>query len=157
MSVEVTLKRAGISDAEQIWRMQVEAFADMYSRYGDTETSPAAEQPDKTAGRLGQPFTSYYFILADGEKVGAVRVVDHGKPDTPKRISPIFILPGHRGSGIGEAAVREVERIHGATGWELDTILEEESNVRFYSRLGYTMTDEKTRVNDRMTLVIFRK
>ena len=155
--MEVTLKRAGLSDAPEIWKMQVEAFSEMYSRYGDTETSPAAERLDKTEGRLSQPFTYYYFILADGETAGAVRIIDHKEPDKPKRISPIFIKPSYRGKGTGEAAVREAERIHGAAGWELDTILEEESNVRFYKKLGYTMTDETTKVNDRMTLVIFRK
>lgn len=155
--MNITLKRADISDAETIWKMQVEAFSEMYSRYRDDETSPAAEPLEKTEARLGQPFTYYYLICSDGDTVGAVRVIDFKEPDRPKRISPIFILPGHRGGGAGIAAVREAERIHGSTGWELDTILEEESNVRFYKKLGYIMTDELTKVNDRMTLVVFRK
>ena len=157
MKYTVTLKKAGISDAERIWKMQVEAFSEIYSRYGDTETSPAAETVEKTKGRLSQDFTYYYLIEAGGETVGAVRVIDFREEGRAKRLSPIFIMPGHRGGGIGEAAVKEVEKLHGSTGWELDTILEEESNIRFYKKLGYVMTDETRKVNDRMTLVFFRK
>lgn len=73
-------------DAEKLWRMQVEAFQDLYKKYQDTETSPATEKLEKIVMRLKQPFTYYYFIDVDGIKVGAVRVVDKKEFGESKRI-----------------------------------------------------------------------
>lgn len=57
---------------------------------------PAAEAIDKIIMRLNQPFTYYYFILADNITVGAIRVVDKQESGTAKQISPIFIMPEYR-------------------------------------------------------------
>ena len=37
------LVRICIQDAEKLWKMQVEAFQDLYKKYQDIETSPATE------------------------------------------------------------------------------------------------------------------
>ena len=73
--MKVTLRKTGIEDDEKLWRMQVEAFQSMYEKYQDTETSPAAEGIEKTQMRLNQSFTYYYYIEADNEIVGAIRIV----------------------------------------------------------------------------------
>ena len=41
--MELILKRATCEDAELIWKMQIEAFSDLYEKYQDTDTSPATE------------------------------------------------------------------------------------------------------------------
>lgn len=153
----ITLRPAALSDAEKIWKMQVEAFNDLYQKYHDEATSPAAEPIEKTVARLNQSSTFFYFIEADGETVGAVRVVDTKNHDVPKRISPIFIMPKFRGKGFGKAAVREVERIHGSSGWEVETILEEPDLCGFYESLGYNQTGEKHMILGSMNLVIYVK
>ena len=61
-------------DIELLWRMQVEAFTDLLDKYQDFDLSPAAESIDKVIARFEQPWTKYYFIIAGGIKVGAVRV-----------------------------------------------------------------------------------
>ena len=38
--MELILKRATCEDAELIWKMQIEAFSDLYEKYQDTDTSP---------------------------------------------------------------------------------------------------------------------
>lgn len=70
------LVRIGVDYAEKLWKMQVEAFQDLYEKYQDTETNPAAEKMEKIIMRLNESFTYYYFIDVDGIKVGAIRVVD---------------------------------------------------------------------------------
>lgn len=52
---------------------------------------------------------------------------------------------------------KAVEIIHGATGWELDTILQEAGNCRLYEKTGYERTDKIQRVNDKMTLGFYKK
>lgn len=46
--MEIELRKASIEDADHLWKMQVEAFSELYEKYRDTETSPAAENIDKT-------------------------------------------------------------------------------------------------------------
>ena len=70
--------------------MQIEAFSELYTKYQDTETSPATEKYEDILFRFNQPETTYYFITADNVKVGVIRIVDCKDGVTRKRISPIF-------------------------------------------------------------------
>ena len=155
--MDLKLIRADVKDAERLWRMQAEAFMDMYNRYQDKETSPAAEPLDRMLERLQQPFTYYYYIQSEGAVVGAIRVIDMKQADKSKRISPIFIMPPYRNKGIAQKAVLEAERIHGNSNWELDTILQEAGNCHLYEKLGYRQTGKTTQINNKMTLVFYKK
>ncbi len=157
MTDAVRLIRADASDAQEIWQMQKVAFYDLWLRYRDDATSPACEPADKTRMRLAQPFTYYYRIVVGDCTVGAIRVVDRKSSEESKRISPIFILPAFRNRGYASAAIREAERIHGAHGWLLDTILQEAGNCRLYEKCGYRRTQDTVVVNSRMTLVYYTK
>lgn len=137
--------------------MQVAAFKDLYEKYQDTETSPATEPLSKIMKRLEQPQTYYYFIELDDVKIGAVRVVDLDDDKSLKVISPIFILKEYRRKGYAQKAIRMVEEIHGNTKWELNTILQEAGNCALYERMGYTKTGRIHKVNDKMTLVYYKK
>ena len=151
------LIRIGIEDAGRLWEMQVEAFTELYNKYQDTETSPATEPIDKIIMRLEQPFTYYYFIQADDDIVGAIRVVDKKEEGTAKRISPIFVMPQYRNKGFAQKAILEAEKIHGAVQWELDTILQEKGNCHLYEKMGYFQTGQTKIINDKMTLVFYKK
>ena len=152
----IHLSRASVSDAEQLWKMQIESFSALLEKYQDFETSPANEPLEKVEMRLQQAFTFFYFIQHDHEMVGAIRVVD-GKDGTRKRISPIFVLPAYRNLGIAAQAICEAERLHGAENWALDTILQEFGLCRFYENLGYRDTGKRTVINDKMTLIFYEK
>lgn len=155
--MEVKLTRIGIEDAEKLWKMQVEAFWDLYEKYQDTATSPAAENIDKIRMRLNQPFTYYYFIEADRTTVGAIRVVDKKEIGNLKRISPIFVMKEYRNRGFAQRAIQLAEEIHGSAGWELDTILQEKGNCHLYEKMGYYQTGKTEVINDKLTLVFYRK
>lgn len=155
--MSVKLVRIGIEDADILWKMQVEAFQEMYEKYQDIETSPATEKVDKMVARLKQSFTYYYYIVMDEEIVGAIRVVDEKISNKPKRISPIFIMPKYRNKGLGQKAILLAEEIHGSTDWSLDTIMQEPGNCHLYEKMGYKLTGEQEVINDRMTLVLYRK
>lgn len=155
--MEIKLIRASVKDADRLWKMQVEAFTEMYNTYQDTETSPATEPVDRMTDRLKQPFTYYYYIQDGDKAVGAIRVIDTKEPGKLKKISPIFIMPPYRNRGIAQKAISEAERLHGDTGWELDTILQEKGNCHLYEKMGYHQTGEPTIINDKMTLVSYKK
>lgn len=147
------LIRAGIDDAQELWQMQKEAFAQLLERYRDYETNPASEPLERTVQRLCDG-SSFYFIVESGEKVGAVRVVEDGER---KRISPVFIMPQHRRKGLAQQAIRLAEQLHGEHNWELSTIMQEAGNCRLYEKLGYRRTGQVQRINEQMDLVFYEK
>ena len=74
--VSAQLVEANVSDAQIIWEMQEIALAELLQKYGDYETSPANETLDKVKSRLEDPNTYHYFIKAEEQTVGVIRVVD---------------------------------------------------------------------------------
>ncbi len=154
--MEVTLLRANVSDAKELHAMQIKAFKELLEKYQDFDTSPGNESIEKVEARLKQDVTFYYFICLGQQKVGAIRVVDK-KEGGNKRISPIFVLPEFQGNGIAQEAIRLCEELHGAGGWELDTILQEPKNCHLYEKMGYRQTGKTKVINERLTLVFFVK
>ena len=154
--MNIELKPVKREELETVWKMQVEAFKDLLQKYQDYDMSPAAESIDKITARFEQPWTTYYFIMADGKCVGVIRIVD--KKDTSrKRISPIWIMKEFRNKGYASRAILEAERIHGLHLWCLDTILQEEGNLHLYEKMGYHRTGRIDNINDRMDIVYYEK
>lgn len=91
--MEVTLSRANIGNAKEIYAMQVEAFKVLLEKYQDFDTNPGNESVEKVEMRLKQDFTFFYFICIGQKKVGAIRIVDQKEEGKNKRISPLFVLP----------------------------------------------------------------
>lgn len=151
------LIRAQVQDAERIWVMQITAFSELYAKYKDTETSPAAEPLEKVIMRLEQPYTYYYLIEVDGTIVGAIRVVDRKDDGIAKSISPIFIMKEYRGRGYAQRTIQLAEEIHGASNWELNTILQEKANCYLYEKMGYRQTGLPKVINERMTIIFYHK
>ncbi len=107
--MSIKLKPIVKEDVETVWKMQVEAFSGLLEKYRDYDISPAAEGMDRVLARFEQPWTTYYFIMADNEKVGVIRVVDQ-KDGSRKRISPIWIMPKHRNKGYARQAMIEGQK-----------------------------------------------
>jgi hypothetical protein len=60
--------------------------------------------------------------------------------------------------GYAQEAISLAEGLHsGAKSWVLDTIKQEARLCHLYEKMGYSLTGEEKRVNDRMTLVTYRK
>ncbi len=155
--MKVELKRATVKDAELIWKMQIESFSELLKKYQDFETSPANETIDKVLQRLKQSSTYFYFIKADNEIAGAIRIVDNMNDAIRKRISPIFVLPKFRNMGIAQKAILKAEEIHGNKNWSLDTILQEKVNCYLYEKMGYRKTGKTKKINEKLTLVFYEK
>ena len=154
MSVE--LKPIVREDIETVWKMQVEAFADLLGKYQDYDISPAAESLEIVLERFEKPWSTYFFIMADNEKVGVIRVVDK-KDGSRKKISPIWIMPEYRNKGYAQQAMLETEKIYGGDNWSLDTILQEKGNCYLYEKLGYHRTGRVDKINERMDIVYYEK
>jgi predicted N-acetyltransferase YhbS len=154
--MQILLTRAGPDDYGIIWRMQVRSFADILSKYGDNGKDPALERPETVEKKLMQSYTYYYIISYGGNSVGAIRIIDR-KNGERKMISPLFVLPEYRRKGIASEAIRLCESMHGADGWELNTIKQEKGNCSLYEKAGYKKLNVERIINDRMTMVYYAK
>ena len=152
----IILKVATEEDVQTVWEMQVKAFSDLLEKYQDYDISPAAESFEKVMARFQQSWTTYYFITADGEPVGGIRVVDK-KDGSRKRISPIWIMQEYRNKGYAQAAMAAVEQIYGADNWSLDTIFQEKGNLHLYEKMGYHQIGQIKKINDQMDIVYYEK
>ncbi len=141
---------------ETVWKMQLKAFSSLLEKYQDYDISPGAEPFEKVLARFEQPWTKYYFIVSDEDKVGVIRVVDK-KDGSRKRISPIFIMAEYRNKGYAQQAMEAVERLYGEYNWSLDTILQEEGNIHLYEKMGYHRLEKQEHINERMDIVFFEK
>ena len=154
--MRINLKTASIRDAEAIHRLQVASFLPLLRKYRDRETNPANEDVKRVIDRLKQPHTTYYFIMLDGVRIGAIRIIFNDETRRA-RISPMFIIPEHQGKGYGQDAMALVEGVVDAECWELETILQEDGNCYFYKKMGYRRTGITREINDRMTIVFYEK
>ncbi len=151
----IMLRRAQESDVSMLWEMQVRAFRPLLEKYQSEAVNPACESIENVRARFRHPCSDYYVIYASQEPVGGVRVIR--RKDARCQISPLFILPEHQRRGYACAAIRRLEALYPNVQWELNTILEEKGNCRLYEKMGYRRTGEYEKINERMTLVYYRK
>ena len=121
--MQITLRKAEPADAEKLWKLQIEGFAELLEKYRDYETNPAAEPLEKTIMRLEQPERHFYFVMEGDTPLGAISVRE--MQDGWKKLGPLWVQPAWRGKGIAQQAICQVEEIHGSDKWVLDTILQE--------------------------------
>lgn len=153
--MNISLQKAVREDLAQLHAMQVEAFMPLLDIYHDYDLSPAAEGVEKIIERFEQPFTTYWFINLDGERIGALRVCDFGERC---KLSPIFILPAYQGKGAAQTAITLMEQLYPvATVWELSTIRQEAKLCHLYEKMGYKPTGRILPIKDGMDIVFYEK
>lgn len=154
--MEVLIKKAKESDAQEIHDIQVAAFKPLLEKYKDENTNPANESVERVLTRIHNPNGAFYKIYAEGSLVGAICVF--WKEVTQYWISPMFISPEYQGKGIAQKAIALIESMFPmADTWELATILEEKGNCYLYEKMGYKPTGLIKKLNDETTLVCYKK
>ena len=106
--MSIVLLRATEYDMKEIWEMQVVAFKDLLEKYKDYDMSPATESYENILNKYNQPWTKYFFIVKNDNKVGVVRVIDK-EDGSRKRIAPLWIMPSYRNKGFAQLAIKELE------------------------------------------------
>ncbi len=142
----------------ELHRMQVESFMPLYEKYHDAG-SPAIEPVERIKKRFDVPNRTYYFIMKDGARVGAINI-GHNDPNEKKVafISPLFVLPQFQNRGIGYTAIMKAfELLPGVKCWKLETILQEQGNCHLYEKCGFVRVGEEKPVNEAMTLIDYER
>ncbi|WP_144611525.1 N-acetyltransferase [Bacillus cereus] len=155
--MEIILEKAIENDAAALFQMQLDSFTPLLNKYRDYATNPANESIEKTIIRINNPSNNYYKMIIDSNLVGAICI---SKKEIPNKfwISPMFIHPIYQGKGIAQRVLILIEEMFPkAQSFELATILEEERNCFLYEKMGYTRTGVIKKLNDKTTLVYYKK
>lgn len=140
---------------DAVFQIQQQAYAPLFEKYHDTKTNPYLESKETVLRKYSRLGTFGYVFLEQGVPVGSVRVV--AGEDTCK-ISALAVLPAYQNQGIAQAALTEIEHLHShAKTLVLDTLLQEPGNCHLYEKLGYIRFGEPEIINDKLTLISYRK
>jgi GNAT superfamily N-acetyltransferase len=159
--MEIKLEKAVISDAKEIFEIQVETFTPLLKKYEDYNTNPANQTIDDIIERINdideEENNIFYKIMLGNNMVGAISVWQR-KNTTEFNIGIVFVHPKYQGNGLAQKALTEVENsFEQATCWKLNTILEEKKNCYLYEKSGYTKDGENIKLNDKTTLIFYKK
>lgn len=151
------LRQVPLGQLTDYLALQVQAFAAMYARYQDHETTPANQSLLSLIEKYQKPGKYYYFIDYQGETIGGMGLF-HLTDANHGHIGPVFILPEHEGQGLGQEAMIALEKMWPMiTRWDLHTIKEETKLLHFYQKLGYQLTTEESCLMPGMTSVALIK
>lgn len=154
--MDILLIKATESDADIMLKMQKECFKSHFEQYQDVEASPVNESIDKMLFRINYENGGYFKIIVDNIHVGCVRVYEK----SPKlyRIGIIYILPMFQNKGIGQKALELAESLFPeAEAWELDCPADLPLNRKCYEKADYRFIGKSETINDKLTLVYYRK
>ena len=149
------IKKENKSEWKELLELQRKVFMPLYEKYEDKETSPVFELEEHFKERFDSG--DYYKILYNKELlIGGINVkaIEPGK----MKLRIINILKEYENKKIGQEVVKRIEFMYPeAIEWSVITILNEERNCHFYEKLWYTKTDNKIKVNEKMTLIEYIK
>ena len=151
----ITLNKASVCDADEIYDLQIRSFRALLEKYKDFDHNPGAEKAERTVHRLKEPNSDYYFISLKEKHIGALRIQSS---EQVSKLKQIFILPEYQGHGYAQKAILMAEALYPhAKKWELDTILQEEKLCYLYEKMGYRKTGEIEHIKSGMDIVYFEK
>ena len=147
-----TILRATPDNAAVILAIQKRAFEEEARLCGNQEIPPLTEPLEAVVGHIE---TATVLVARNGTRiVGSVRGL---VADGICTIRGLSIEPEFQGRGIGSALLCALERaLSHVAHFELLTNNAMESNVRFYHRHGYRITDLR-QFSDRITLAHMSK
>lgn len=148
------IKQIKNTELIKAFSMQKKCFKLIYEKYYD-ETNPYKESLAKFVSRTTKSSFQMYWIIDNSTKVGQIWIAT--KNDTAK-LARLFVLPKYQNKGYAAKAIIDIEKLYSYYNhWQLDTIKEEKKNVHLYQKLGYKPNGKEKIINDKMTIIEFKK
>ncbi|WP_315460082.1 GNAT family N-acetyltransferase [uncultured Streptococcus sp.] len=136
----IRLEQAQAKDLEVIISIQRASFKAIYDKYHD-EYDPYVEDEERIRWKLVErPNSFYYFVKKDDEIIGFLRVLTNDG-QTKAWLGTAAILPKYQRKGYASKGIYLLEEeFSTVTQWDLCTVFQEESLVKFYEKCGYHQT-----------------
>lgn len=140
-------------EADQLLKLQKEAFHSDLIKYKDFHLSPAAESWENFVIRM---LTSSHFSIYVNDRIaGGICVVKRAK--NHNYLYRIFLGSEYQNYGLGSKILPQLEhRYPEVKKWSLDTPKDNQRNRHFYEKLGYQKTGEQM-INEYLTLIDYEK
>jgi len=94
----------------------------------------ALGRPRERQERLVRESSRVLGLYRDGEQVGFARAISDAA--TLAYLADVYVLPAHRGRGLGVELVREI--VDGGPRWNVRWLLHTADAQRLYAKLGFT-------------------
>ena len=132
MSDEYIISKAGVTDAEEILRLQYAAYQSEAILYNDFSIQPLTQTLEQAIAEFNDSVV-LKAILRD-EIVGSVRGYEKG--DTVY-IGKLMVHPCHQNKGLGKRLLKAIENEFQGKRFELYTGTKSEKNIAVYEKCGY--------------------
>lgn len=122
----------------------------------DRSLDARTERLRKACGRGGVP--TVVVALDDGGLLGSAMLIANDmetRPDLTPWLAGVFVLPAHRGRGLGAALVARIEGEAAAAG-AAHLYLYTPGARAFYERLGWRAIEETDHLGHRVTIMSVR-
>ena len=130
-------------DATDLLELQKKAFKKYSEKYGDFESNPYHMSEKRILFSINYRFGKYYKIINNdnNELIGGIFGFLIDERDMVK-IAQFYLKEEYRSLGLGKEVLNGIfKEYSNIKKWYVDTILEEEYNVRFYQQLGFEIID----------------
>ena len=154
----VKFEKMTIDDLEEHIVLQRKAFLPLLTKYHDGNFSPANITKDEMKRRIENPQGIYLKILVDNLNIGGIYSYNCNNKTKEMYLSTIYISPNMQGYGLAQEAIQYLESICSETKtWWLEVPENESKNIYLYQKFGYEETGKKIIINDKLTLLIYKK
>jgi GNAT superfamily N-acetyltransferase len=140
----VNLVIAAPEDAVELLELQKKAFKKYSDKYGDFDSNPYHMNEKRILFNINYRYGKYYKILnnENGELIGGIFWFLIDEQDSVVKIAQFYLKEEYRSLGLGKEVLSGVFKENPIVKkWYVDTIFEEEYNVRFYQQLGFEIID----------------
>lgn len=140
----VNLVIASPEDAVELLELQKKAFKKYSDKYGDFDSNPYHMNEKRILFNINYRYGKYYKILdnENGELIGGIFWFLIDEQDSVVKIAQFYLKEEYRSLGLGKEVLSGVFKEYPRVKkWYVDTIFEEEYNVRFYQQLGFEIID----------------
>jgi GNAT superfamily N-acetyltransferase len=141
--VRVEIERLTPEDGERLRSIRLSALRDAPDAFGSTFEETASRPAESWRTQIAELAT--FVVTIGGEDVALARGTHYeGKPGAAILLS-MWVAPGQRGKGVGEAlvdAVADWARSMGFTRLLLDVADENGPAIALYARMGFEPTGE---------------
>ncbi len=137
------LQKVNFDEAAKMLEVQKQAFEKYAIKYGEFDSNPYDMDLHRMEFNVNYRFGRYEKIMVDNEIIGGIFAFELDDP-TIKKIAQFYILPEFQTLGYGKEVFEEfITKDKDVKKWYVDTILQEDYNVKFYQSLGFEIIDEE--------------
>ena len=138
--MDITIKRASVSDAEEILALQKLAFQNETNVYPNSTVPPLTQTLEEIKAKF--EVKTFFKAVSDGKIVGSIRAYREADICYPEKL---IVHPSFRNRGIGTRLMGEMEKyyIGKVATFRISTDPKNERNMRLYQKLGYRIFKTK--------------